>query len=74
MLEITPHVAGSVPKVQTPVTAQQRRALRKLLRDLVVAINDLAMVSLPARHRSTNARGCSIGALTRSPTTRSNVW
>jgi len=47
MLEIIPHVASGVAKVQAPVTAQQRRALRKLLRDLVAftgtAINDLAV-------------------------------
>src|SRR5262249_55492659 len=43
MLEITPHVANSAAKVQT---AQQSRAVRKLIRDLIAftgtAISELA--------------------------------
>src|SRR5262245_29128573 len=44
MLEITPHLAGNVPKVQTGITARQKRALRKLLRILGNAIDGLAVV------------------------------
>jgi len=46
MLEINPSVVSNVPKVQPVVTTAQKRALRKLLRDLVAftgsAITELA--------------------------------
>jgi len=41
MLELNRSVPSSVPNVQPPVTTQQKRALRRLLRDLVAAVNDL---------------------------------
>jgi len=43
MLEMTPHVQSNVAKVQTGISARQKRALRRLLRILGTAINDLAV-------------------------------
>jgi hypothetical protein len=54
MLDVNASLLGNVPKVQVAVTAQQKRVLRRLLRDLEAAINELAVAprKAPPRKRS----------------------
>ena len=55
MLEINSSVPSSVPKVQPLATAQQRRALHKLLRDLV-AFTGTAITEIASKPRKTPQR------------------